>query len=197
MKIKPHSTFKRPVKGSYNSQELIDQYLLEGKFPKIHDHIGKLIKYHAAENEPCLDLGSCIGLMAIQNISLGRSFCLGIEGNKFDYQRAVPHKQVRYENFFISPETEGRLIEALVEVKPTLITARRIFPEISTFGIDFIHHLAIVFKKHGVNKIVLQGRVKVKNPKTKLYSVEQEIECFKDHYNVKELFRQCCVLEMK
>ncbi len=49
MKIKPHSTFKRPVKGSYNSQELIDNYLIEGKFPKIHDQIGKLIKYHALD----------------------------------------------------------------------------------------------------------------------------------------------------
>lgn len=187
--------FTKSVSGSFNDQQHIENYLQKGKFPAIHNDFAKMVKYCAKEKEPCFDLGSCIGLLAIRNIACGRSFCLGIEGNKFDFERAVKHKNTEYHNYYIDVNTFDFLIKDLVTYKPTLITARRVIYEIGRFDIKTVETMAEIFSKHGVKKIILQGCVPVKNPSVTLWNSELEINAlskyFKPIKKLKDVYMLC------
>jgi hypothetical protein len=178
----------------FNDQEYIDNYLTAGEFPRIHDEIAGAIAAAAPEREPCFDLGSNIGLLSIRSLSLGRSHCVGIEGFAPDFQRAVPHPGVRYENFYITRETFPRLESLLDEVAPTLVIARRVVSEIGSKEPAIVKEMAGIFYSHGVKKIALQGRVRAARPTVPLYITELEAACFEKYYSAIHTTRNCVVM---
>ena len=187
--------FTRVVKGSFNDQRYIADYHQKGLFPQIHDQVAHLVKEYANESEPCIDLGSCTGLLGIQAVELGRSFCVGIDGNPFDFNRAVPHPRVKYYNLYIGRKTLVAVAEILKKYRPTLILARRILSEIDYYDDQIMGILPGLFHQHGVKKIILQGRVKVKNPKVRLYCTEEEIKPFEGYFKVTQTYKQSALLE--
>ena len=142
--------FTRVVKGSFNDQHYIADYHQSGAFPQIHDQVAHLIKNYASENEACIDLGSCIGLLGIQAVELGRSFCVGIDGNPFDFKRAVPHPKVKYYNLYVGRKTLPAITEILKKFNPTLILARRILSEIDYYDDQIMGILPGLFRELGV-----------------------------------------------
>jgi hypothetical protein len=189
--------FKKSVPGTYNDQAHIDEYLNSGKFPKIHDDIASVIRKIAPQHEPCIDLGSCTGLLAIQSIKIGRSLTIGIEGNKSDFNRAIPHSKVKYENFYIGSDTFGQLSAILKKYKPTLVIARRIIPEISMNNINVIKQLSLLFAENGVKHIILEGRKTTRNPKAILYNVRLEANCFMSEFEPIGTYKNCIALKNK
>lgn len=175
----------KPVPGSFNDQAHIYTYLSSGTFPKIHDAMGSVVAEHANEHEPCFDIGACIGMMALRNVTLGnRSFCLGIEGNASDFARAVPHERVRYSNYYIAKLSMARLERDLMKHKPTLVTARRVISELGLESPLFVEEFAETLHHYGVKKIVLQGRAFTPRPAVALYNTELEAERFLGYYEV-------------
>lgn len=189
--------FKKSVPGSYNDQVYIDTFHKTGKFPKIHNDIANIIRKVAPMPEPCIDLGSCTGLLAIQSIKLGRSLCIGIEGNKSDFKRAISHPKVKYENFYISPDTLGQLSVILKKHHPTLVIARRVIPEISLNNVNIIHQLSTLLAENGVKYIVLEGRQQTRNPKAILYNAIEEAKCFMFEFQPIVKYKNCIALENK
>lgn len=182
--------------GSYNSEEYIQDYLQHGKFPKIYSDFGSMVKYYAGEPEPCLDLGACTGLMAIYNVVNGRSNTIAIEGNVHDYDRRIEHEKIQYLNFYVNPSNIDWLRNILASGSPTLVTARRVFPEIGLKDVDNVKILAPLFHEFGVKKIVLEGRVDSKNAAASLHNADLEAACFEGYYNVTRKYGNCRMLQM-
>lgn len=189
--------FNRIVKGSFNDQKYIDNYLKIGSFPKIHDDIALMVRNYANEKEPCFDIGSCIGILAVRNVVCGRSFCLGIEGNKFDFDRAIKHPKVSYKNYFIEESTFDKFIQDLQKYKPTLITARRVISEIGFYKTETVNSFAEILKSNGVKKIILQGRVPVKNPTVELWNSELEVKALSKFFKPIKKYKDVYLLENK
>jgi hypothetical protein len=184
------------VSGSFNDQKYIDQWKKSGQFPTIHDQVAYLVKNFASEREPAIDIGACIGILAVRNVEEGgRSFCVGIEGNEFDYSRAIRHANVAYHKFYISTSTLDHFEKVLAKYKPSLLTARRVISELDAFDPKVMDVFPQVCRKYGIKKIVLQGRVKVKNPKVRLYCTEKEIEPFLGQYAVTQTYKSAALLE--
>lgn len=181
----------------FASQEYIDDYVNYGQFPKIHDNIAYLIKKYANENEPCIDLGSCTGLLSVRSIACGRSFCVGIEGNKNNFERAIRHPKVAYENFYINSDTIVTLDAILKKFNPTLVIARRSLPEIMANDPCTIDKLTSVLYNNNAFKLIIEGRVPVKNPANSLYSVDEEIKAVSKYYKLENKFKSCAYLTLK
>lgn len=196
MKQKPLK-FNRIVEGSFNDQAYLDAYIERGEFPAIHDQVAHLIRTAANEHEPAFDFGSCTGLLSVQAVALGRSQCIGIEGNELDFKRAMKlaSMAVRFENFFINTDTMYHLKCLLDLMRPTLVIARRVLPEIHHNDSETLDILPGVLYSFGVNKIIVQGRVKVKNPKTPLFCTDKEVEVFAPFYKETQRYRQTALLE--
>lgn len=164
----------------FSDQSYIDNYNEKKEYPKIHENFMAMVTTYANENEPCFDLGTNIGILAVQLVDKGRSLCVGIEGGK-DFDRAIQHPKVVYEKMYITEETLPRLEELLIKYKPTLIAARRVLSELS-FDPNTVGKVAEMFHRHGVKKIVLEGRVPVPNPQVKLWNSELEVEALSEYY---------------
>jgi hypothetical protein len=181
----------------YNDEEAIVAYRVRGVFPKIHDPIAEMIMKYAAKPEMCFDLGSSIGLLPVRLVEqCGRSKCIGFEPGK-DFSRAVRVPNVQYMNIGLSGDNLTKFADMVMRFHPTLITARRVFPEIHEKDIHAIDFIAKTAKMNMVEHIVLQGRVPVKNPRTELYCVENEIKALSAHYSLIEKKGQVAVLKRR
>jgi len=167
---------------SFSDPAYVQAYVAMREFPKIHAPVAEAITLFASEARGAIDFGSCTGLLSAQAVALGRSFCLGIEGNRSVIERAVAHPRVRYFNFYIATDTLSRLDTILTEFKPTLLIARRVFPEIDLYDGETFNALPELLHRCGIKKIILQGRNPVANPRTRLYSAEKEAEALSSCY---------------
>jgi hypothetical protein len=192
---RPPITFKRIVKGSFNDQKYLDAYRQRGEFPSIHNQVATVLERYANEHEPAFDLGCCTGLLSVRAVALGRSHCVGIEGNKFDLSRAPKVPNVTYANFFLNTGTIGSFWSLLNSHRPTLIIARRVLPEIHHNNTETLVIIPGMCHKMGVKKIIVQGRVRAKNPKTPLFCVDKEVEVFAKHYRETQRMGQTALLE--
>jgi len=183
----------------YDSQNLIDNYTGNGTFPKIHDAISAMVKEHAWVNEVCFDIGSSVGLLAVRNVvEGGRSLCVGIEPSRSAMARAVRHPAVTYECLALSGMDNLMRFAGLIgKWRPTLITARRVLPEIDASDNQAIEIIAQTCYISGVEKIIIQGRVPVKNPRSRLHCVDEEIKALERHYEAVVVKGQVAVLKRK
>lgn len=183
--------------GSFNSQSYIDNYVMRGEFPEIHKTFGGVVKVFAGEHEPAMDIGTCIGIMSVYNVHNGRSFCVGIEGNEFDFNRCIVHPQCRYENFYVGRDTFPRIEGIIKKEGITLLTARRVISEVGFHEPEIVRELSALLAANGVKKVVLQGRTKVPKPTVPLYNTEKEAECFMKEYEVGAKFKDVWMLKLR
>ncbi len=179
----------------FDDQAYIDAYQTRGEFPAIHQDIVAIIRKHASEPEPCLDLGSCISLLSIQAIACGRSLCVSIEGNREFVAKAVQHPKVIQKRLLITDSHRQDLQAVLVEYKPTLVIARRVFPELAARGMELVYTLSEMFSEFGVQKIVLEGRQATKNATNALPTADAEAEALSKHYTLKLAYKNVRLLE--
>ncbi len=186
------------VKGSFNDEKHLQKWQDSGEFPRIHDDVSFLVKLFANEPEASIDLGTSIGILTLRNVKNGRSRCIGIEGNDFDFNRCLTTDKCTYENFFVTEDTLSRLEGIILKNRVTLVTARRVICEIGFEDISVVRSMAKMFAECGVKKIIIQGRVRVGNPSVALWNVDLESEMFYDYYKVtKKGKKDTYLLELK
>ena len=61
-------------------------------------------------------------------------------------------------------------------------------------SISVVYDLVKLLYEVGVEEIVLEGRVVVKKPTNKLYSIEKEIECFDKYFKLVAKNKECAYL---
>lgn len=189
--------FQKIVQGSFNDQAHIDNYNQNGEFPKIHKDFGLVVRTFAGENEGSMDLGTCIGIMSVYNVHNGRSNCVGLEGNTFDFNRCIEHPQVSYENIFVTRETFPQIRELIQANNITLVTARRVISEVGFEDVDVVREFSALLAEEGVKKIVIQGRARVKKPAVTLWNTDLEAECFYKEYEKTKSWKDIYLLELK
>lgn len=178
----------------FDDEELVRAYRETGKFPVIHAKIAKMLREHAAEAEPFMDLGSCTGLLSLQAIDVGRSLGVGLEVSRGVLDRAVQHSRVRYECLRIGLDTVARVAQIAADEGVTLVIARRILPEIEEGSPGCLAVLAPALRDAGVKKLVIEGRFVVPRPKAALFSVQREIEALGPAFRESVVVKHCAVL---
>jgi hypothetical protein len=171
----------------FNDQSHIDNYKSKGQFPKIHDAIFKHIQEHVKKGDTVVEIGPCIGMLASRMIDkIGVKQVLGIEPNKNHLLRAVKKPEIRYFNMPVSLETMPKVSAIIKANKPSVIVGRRVFSEVAEYGggPKAVTMLAYQAKKNGVKKIILEGRIIVKNPVVDLWSADLEAKAFAPYYKV-------------
>ena len=182
--------FSKAHEGSFNSQKYIDQYLLEGRYPKIHSDMHTLIGTHhrlmqegrSAINS--IDLGSCTGLMCVWLKDVIGGEVIGIEGNKFDFDRAICRDRIIYRNWYVNPAKMEELCILIRECRITLIVARRVLSEIGYNDPVIVKMLAALLRENGVTDIFLEGRQRVKKPSVPLWNSDLEAAALQPYYRM-------------
>ncbi|QFG05747.1 methyltransferase [Bacillus phage 035JT001] len=179
----------------YNDQQRIDDFNKYGVFPEIHDDIIEVVK--RLPPEPTVDIGASVGLLSVR---LGKYMTrvIGVEGNVNDFSRAVKGDNVFYLNYYLDSKkmrTFGKLLKCS-NVKYAV--ARRVFPEIyDKGGLALVQAIGETLYNAGVEKIILEGRVRAANSKHILRDADRECEALKGFYemewkykNVRQLKRR-------
>jgi hypothetical protein len=179
----------------FADEKYITAYHKTGEFPKIHDPIAEMVKMHANEDEPVLDLGSCTGLLPIRLVEeCNRSFAVGLEPNRKYIDKAPRHQHVGLVCMGVERSTLPQIAGIMDFRKPTLLTARRVLPEIHATDPQVLEMFVHLCYTKGIEKVILQGRVKVKNARTPLDDIYKEAKVFESHYVVGQINRQTALL---
>ena len=178
----------------YSSIEYVYDYKAKGIFPRIHNDIFNMVKENV-KGKRAIDLGSCTGLISIRLVEqAGFEFVAGLEGNISYLEKAIPNDKVTYFNFYVTKENMDKLKEVIVKNGITVVVGRRVIPEIGERDISVVYDLVKLLYEVGVEEIVLEGRVVVKKPTNKLYSIEKEIECFDKYFKLVAKNKECAYL---
>ena len=178
----------------YSSSEYVYDYKAKGIFPRIHNDIFNMVKENV-KGKRAIDLGSCTGLISIRLVEqAGFEFVAGLEGNISYLEKAIPNDKVTYFNFYVTKENMDKLKEVIVKNGITVVVGRRVIPEIGERDISVVYDLVKLLYEVGVEEIVLEGRVVVKKPTNKLYSIEKEIECFDKYFKLVAKNKECAYL---
>lgn len=164
----------------FNSQHYLDAYAQNGEFPHIHKKMGEMISAYANEPEPAVEFGGCIGMMAAQAISLGRSNVLCFEGNEDHVRRAVKLPEIEYVPAYIFDDTIPMMEERVAETGATLLIARRVLSEVGIKDPEVVTRAAEALWRAGVKKCVIQGRVPHPSPTVPLWNTELECKAMCD-----------------
>lgn len=188
--------FTKTVSGSFNDQEHITRYIQTGVLPKIHENFRHVIKQYACEAGASMDLGSCIGMICLALEQIRNSPAVGIEGNKYDFDRALTKDgKIFYYNFYVNRENFSILLETIKKHNIKLVTARRVLSEIGLVDTTVVTDMAKLFWEAGVNKMIVEGRAKTKNPQVALYSTDLEIAALKPYYVQVARYKEVSYLE--
>lgn len=180
----------------FDDDKYVKDFVAYGIFPKIHDNIIDTVSMVSCD--VAIDLGSCTGLLSARLIENGYKRVIGIEGNPAYLKKAVKHSGVTYSNFYITEENLGKLETLLDTHKVEMIVARRVFPEIcDTGGLDLVKRLAVIFDKHKVKFITIEGRIDSKNAVNKLHNIDSEVKMFNGYYDEYVAHKNCRILKRK
>lgn len=181
----------------FDDNAYIEAYQKYGIFPAIHEDVAYMIRNHANEQEPCIDIGACTSLLSVQAVALGRSLCVAVEGNRAFADKAVQHTKVVQERLLITDLNLQKFESILIAYKPTLLIARRVFPELADRSIELVHRLAKMLWCNGVQKIILEGRKATKNAKSTLPTADKEAEALSAYYDVTKTYKEVRLLQPK
>lgn len=180
----------------FDDKARMEAYKKDGTFPAIHDNIIRLVMEHTADDKHCLDLGCCVGFLAKRLVQqCSKDSVLGVEGNQSYSQVAIPDDRIRYVNLYVTDKTIEAIAARCQESNVTLCVARRVFPEIAEQGVDVVRRLGEVLHGAGIQRIALEGRVVVPNPKNPLWKADLECEALSGHYRVIANHKNCRLLE--
>jgi hypothetical protein len=173
----------------YNSKEYVDAYLEHGAFPAIHDDIFEAAKLIPnAGTLAALDLGACTGLLTIRMRQVF-SGVKGIEASPENVSRAAREAEVKLMK--ITPATLKDFQGELAGIG--VIIARRVFPELYDSNVAF--ELPELFFRNGIEYVLLEGRMPVRNPSNALWNADIEANIFAPLYGVVERHKNVRLLK--
>ena len=182
----------------YDNKSYVDAYHAYGIFPKIHDNIYSIIANIVPDGLAGIDIGSCTGLISVRLVSQGvMSHCVGFEKNIKYIEMAVKHDGVSYIHMDICKKTIADFNESLRTAQPKVAVCRRVLPELSDVGLDFVDAFCNVLADNGVEYIAIEGRTPVKNPINKLSSIRHEQAAMSKRYKSVSEYKSCAVMRLK
>jgi hypothetical protein len=186
----------------YNDQHYIDEFLATGKLPDIHKDFRSVIENFASEPEPALDLGCSIGMIMIA-LSQARQGApvIGIEPNQKDWGKCshvlsqMPKRDQEFHLYHYEIGYDWETLRNILDQhKPTLVTARRVLPEISETGLHNINKLAGLLCLKGVKKLIIEGRIPTTNPSSKLPTLVKELVELEPYFIEKHRYKNVSYL---
>lgn len=175
----------------FDSIEHVIEFNKTGRYPKIHQPVFDILPDVAGMT--AIDLGSCFGLISRRLVDVGCKQVLSLEGNTSYLNKAIRHPQIKWLEYYITRANLNRFRADLTGVN--IVIARRVFPEISeSENVAFVEELSTVLAEKGVKYILIEGRKKTKHPVNKLFSAQQEAQCFQKDYRVQKIEKDCILL---
>lgn len=183
------------LKMRFDDDRYVNDYLLTGKYPKIHQNIIDTVNIIGGKGT-AIDLGCCTGLLSAWLLDIGFEKVFGVEGNEDYLTRAVKRDGIVYEPYYITYETLNRMEKLLQENKVEMVVSRRIFPEIGdTGGVKLVRALGELFYKYKVPYITLEGRLDRESATNILHNADKEVEQFTGIYKEIHRYKNCRILE--
>ncbi|QFG05391.1 methyltransferase [Bacillus phage 031MP004] len=179
----------------YNDPQRIENFNEYGVFPEIHDDIIEVVKM--LPPEPTVDIGASVGLLTVR---LGKYMprVIGVEGNAKDFCRAIKGDNVSYLNYYLNSKTLRSFGKLMKITKVRYAVARRVFPEIyDKGGLALVQSVGETLYNAGIEKIILEGRVRAANSKHLLKSADKECEALKGFYTVERKYKNVRVLKRR
>lgn len=180
----------------FSDDKYVQDYLVHGKFPKIHDDIFSMSRYVQAE---CvIDLGACTGLLSARLAGVYNKV-IAIEPNENYISRGVTKDNILNVNMGIKTDEDLKELGELCRQNHVqCVFARRVIPEIWDAGdVELVQKLAKTLATENVDYIVLEGRKSSVNCKNHLHSIAQEVRMFEKYYTVVEAYNNCRILKLK
>ncbi|ALY09535.1 methyltransferase [Arthrobacter phage Salgado] len=175
----------------FDSEEYLREWQDHGTYPAIHDAIFAAVEDHTGHGEKVIDLGACTGLLTQRMIAHGLRV-VPVEPHGPSRARGAVYGAWEGLEVHAQPISASAGIEpfrALLEdERPTVLVARRVFPEIyestelvrtgmwQTF-LDVLHEST-------VELIILEGRKFSSRTTHPLGHVDREIVALGDHWRV-------------
>lgn len=168
----------------FNAPEYINEYAVNGQFPKIHRNIVDMAVAHV-KGRKGLDLCCSHGLLGQQLMQRGNFQMFGVDGDKKAVQLAHEHKiWMDVFHLVIGKNTMEVLTNLVKSQDCSFLVARRCLPELfgndMEFGIDFFHQM----REIGIKEVVLEGRVATKKAVNPLFSINAEIDLISQDYKL-------------
>lgn len=166
----------------YDSDQLIQQYKKIGELPAIHRLMHMAFLKHAPENALVMDLGASVGLMAAGLIKQGAAHVVAIEGSRKAAEKRLALNRVSWFEKYVTPETLPDVLDLARKFSTQVVTARRVLYEIEKQEDGLVNKLASGLQARGVEILILQGCVPVKNPRVKLWNSDLEARALEPFY---------------
>lgn len=181
----------------FDSEKYVDDYLKKGAFPAIHNEIVSLIMLSGVKGS-FIDLGCSTGLISVQLIKKGIAQSVtAIDSSVEAIDRAVKADGITYVKSEIKSDSIKNFRWLIEFSKVKSIVARRVFPEISGGDAGFIRELSAMFYDAGIENIFIEGRVNASRSKHCLKCLDDEVDCFKEHYFISDNGVNCVWLERR
>lgn len=183
---------------AYDSQDYLDAYTARGELPVIHQGVNDLFAKYSPGHVAAIDFGASVGLLCAAMVRTVPKV-IGLEGDPKSVARALRVPGIRVQHFIVDASSVAAmapLATVLQRYQPTLCMMRRVLSEISQGKMDYAVRFIRFLGEHGVQKIVIQGRVYSARSTHPLPSTDAEIEaCTAAGYHVIERVKECAVLE--
>lgn len=154
-----------------------------GGYPKIHDKLKSIIRPEDIKDKYVMDVGACTGSFGLWAMANGARFVIINEPDANYLNRAkqytATHAQIHgFDKSKVAFETTKMDYETDMPYAVQTLIARRFFYLLSNpnAAINFVRAL----KTTGCTVVYLQGLVRVKNHKKRLWNVELEAQYFTD-----------------
>jgi len=181
----------------FDSKELLTAWQTKGKFPAIHDAIWSMILQ--TKSRQFLDLGCCHGLLC-QRIyqEWPEAVVIGLDSNLSSIEAG---RRAGVQPTMVQIQVSKKTIpdiRSLVEANGIkVLVARRCFPEFFGDDLPAGREFGAEMRSAGIETIVLQGRVPVKNPVNVLCTVEHEVSLLSESFKSVMVNGQVAFLEAR
>lgn len=178
----------------YDKQEYLDAYHRHGEMAPIHLPMLGAFSRHHEPGTAAMDLGSSVGLLPQGLLQLGASEVYCFEGHPKSLVRAIRTDRTHWHEVYVTPQTLGRVLTTALYGKVKTVTARRVLYEIEKTQDGMVAELGRGLFKAGVERIILQGCVPVKNPQVKLHQGHLEAAALQDSFLIQAIYGPVYVL---
>ncbi|QGJ88082.1 methyltransferase [Arthrobacter phage Edmundo] len=186
----------------FDSEEYLREWQDHGTYPAIHDAIYTAIEDHTGHGEKVIDLGASTGLLTRRMIAGGRRV-VPVEPHGPSRARGAVFGTWEGLEVHTQPISASAGIEpfrALLEdERPTVLVARRVFPEIyestELVRTGMWQTFLDVLNESTVELIILEGRKFSSRTTHPLGHAEREVAALGDHWRVLHLWGDIAVLE--
>jgi hypothetical protein len=194
--MKPIQKLTSVREGSFNSQSYLDRYAEFGEFPKIHRDISQVFRSVAQKGEITVDIGSCIGILAMANHAHTGALCIGFEANQYDFNRSlkafsseIAQSHLYFYNLAVNDENLKFIGNDMLKCCVKTVTARRVLSEVGYYDTTVVQRFGLAMSNAGVENVIIEGRTPVKNPTVKLWNSDLEARALAPYYVIEDKFK--------